>query len=107
MRSWRAGVALILAMESACIHNGPQAGIRAALAPNLPRESATDASGARCGPASVHVVQVVGNEAIASVRRDCGSGSAAMRYTDDYLLVRHGQKWMVVKRLSGGATIAG
>jgi hypothetical protein len=94
-----AGVVLI---ASACIHRSPEAEIRAALLDKLPnRQPSAAPPGARCSEPQVRGVQIMGTEAIASIFQDCSSGSGVTRISTDYLLVKQGQKWTVVKPLSG------
>ena len=105
MRYFRGGLTFALLIASACIHRSPEVGIRTALLADVSGgRPSPGPNGAPCSPVTARVAQIMGNEAIASLVQDCGSGSALTRFTVDYLLVKRGQKWIVVKPLSGGSS---
>jgi hypothetical protein len=104
MRWARTSIAGFWMIASACIHPNPETAIRAAFGDKFPNaQPLVGADGARCSEARVAVKEVMGNEAIATLFQDCSSGTGVTRFSSDYLLVKQGQKWKIVKPLSGAA----
>ena len=101
----RTSVAGVLLIASGCIHRSPEAGIRAALLDDIPNPRPSVVNGEQCSEPKARVAQIMGNEAIASIFQDCESGSTVTRFSTDYLLVKQGREWRVVKPLTGAVQV--